>query len=122
MDRIDMEWIDKLFSCMEQFFGNRWTKRYDQFYPISLAKTLWQSALHGYSHEDIRRALVLLKQVAKNPAKSAPLHLEFYQYVDAGRRAAAEIEKKTTRGDPEIARKAIDDIKKRLNTECTINN
>ncbi len=117
MDRPPMEWIDKLFDCMSQFYGKRWDSMFDRFMPVDLAKTLWQSALVGCTYDEIKRALVLLKRASQDPATKPPIHLEFYRYAKGtGTPTYRSKEDMLPRGNPEVARKALDDIRARLHT------
>lgn len=115
MEKPSMESIEKLFNCMEEFYQERWTKTYDRWFPIHLAKTVWQSGLQGLNHEEIRGVLVLLKQAAKDPMAKPPNHLEFYNFAKGT--AKVYINTRTeedTRGDPEVARRAIAEIRAKL--------
>jgi hypothetical protein len=113
MEKPKMEWIDNIFNCLEIFYGKRWSKQFDQFMPIDLAKTVWQSALCGCTYDEIRNVLVLLKQAAKSASSEPPHYLEFYRYTK-GAKPPMPIETLAFRGDPEIARAAIADIRSRL--------
>lgn len=115
VERPPMEWVEKLFDCMSQFYGKRWEKRFDKFMPKDLAKTLWQSALVGCTYDEIKRALVLLKRSSQDPATEPPLHMEFYRYAKGtGKPAYRSAEDIHPKGDPEVARKALDDIRAKL--------
>jgi hypothetical protein len=114
MEKPEMEWIDKLFNCMSEFYGTRWTKQFDRWMPESLLKTVWQSALQGCNYDEIRGALVLLKQAAKSPASIPPHHLEFYRFAKGTSHPVIINEPKQTNCNPEIARLALDEIKSKL--------
>lgn len=114
MDKPDMETIDKLFNCMREFYGERWTKQFDRWMPEALLKTVWQSALQGCTYDEIRGALVLLKQSAKNPASVPPHHLEFFRFAKGTSHPVIINQPKTPVCNPEIARRAIDEIKSKL--------
>lgn len=114
-EKTPMEWIDKLFDCMSQFYGNRWDSRYDKFMPISLAKTLWQSGLTGLTYDEIKHGLVLLNRAAQDPKSIPPIHLEFYRYAKGIAKPLYRTnEEILPRGNPEVAKKALDDIRSRL--------
>lgn len=114
MDKPEMEWIDKLFNCMREFYGERWTKQFDRWMPEELLKTLWQSALQGCTYDEIRGALVLLRQAAKNPSALPPHHLEFYRFAKGSSHPVIINQPKSANCNPEVARRAIDEIKSKL--------
>lgn len=115
MEKPDMEWIDKLFLCMTDFYAERWSRQFDRWLPESLLKTQWQSALQGLTHEEIRGVLVLLRQAAKNPTAMPPNHVEFYNFAKGTARPyIADKKVHANRGNSEIARRALDEINAKL--------
>lgn len=116
MEKPDMEWIDKLFNCMAEFYGTRWTKQFGKSLPEDLLKTVWQSALTGCSYDEIRGALVLLKQSAKSPMSLPPHHMEFFRFAKSKSHPVIINTPKLPKCDPAVARKAIDDIKSKLHS------
>lgn len=68
-----MEWVEKLFNCMEMFYGERWKSKSD------LAKTVWQSALQGLSYDEIRNALVIYKRESRNKRYQPPDVFQFFK-------------------------------------------
>ncbi len=116
MEKPPMEWIDKLFNCMSEFYGERWTKNFTKPEYESLAKTMWQSALQGLTYEEIKNTLVLLKRAAQHHSAMPPLHMEFFLY--AKNKKAIHINYETNdgrRSSPETARRALDEIRGKLN-------
>lgn len=79
METQSTETIDRLFACLEKFYGERWKKFIGQ--KEVLYKTLWQSALISCTHDEIKAALVYLSSLSKNPYSLPPNHLEFHRYV-----------------------------------------
>jgi hypothetical protein len=114
MEKPEMETIDKLFNCMTEFYGSRWTSQMDRWMPENLYKTVWQSALQGLDHDEIRGVLVLLKQAARNPASQPPNHLEFYNFAKGTARPYISHTKVSKGGDPAVARRALDEINAKL--------
>jgi hypothetical protein len=115
MDKTAMESIDKLFNCMKEFYGDRWSSQFDRWLPEPVLKTQWQSALHGLNYDEIRGVLVLLRQAAKNPTAMPPHHLEFYHFAKGTARPYINNSKfPDERGDPEVARRALDEINQKL--------
>ena len=110
MEKPPMEWIDKLFNCMETFYGERWTKRYQGI--ESLAKTVWQSALQGLTHEEIKRALVRFKREAEKLSSLPPGYMELFCYakgkIEPREFDIRRIDSKGCRS--ETARKSLADI------------
>lgn len=115
MDKPSMEWIDNLFTCMNEFYGERWSRQFDKGLPESLSKIQWQAALQGLTYDEIKCTLVLLKRAAINIRSLPPNCLEFFRYAKDTTKIhinyARDIGK---RGDPEIARRALDEIAAKL--------
>jgi len=110
-----MESIDKLFDCMTEFYGKRWSGMFDNFWPEKLAKIQWQSALQGLDYDEIRGVLVLLRQAAKNPTAQPPHYVEFYHFAKGSARPfIGTTQNATERGDPEVARRALAEINAKL--------
>ena len=114
MEKPPMEWIDNLFTCMGQFYGERWTKQFDRWMPEALIKTQWQSALQGLTYDEIKHTLVLLKRAAQANSATPPHFLEFYRYAKGAATPHIDYEANLRRGDPEIARRALDEINSKL--------
>ncbi len=114
MEKPPMEWIDKLFICMEQFYGTRWTKQFNKITPEDLFKTIWQTGLQGLTYEQIKRALVYLKRAAESNYSLPPHHLEFFRYAKGTEKPHIDYGANIGRGDPEIARRAMDEIRGKL--------
>lgn len=112
---MDINWIDKLFTCMEQFYGERWTKQFQKkTHAESFTKTQWKSALTGLSYEEIKQALVFYKWEAKNkPHLHAPHQLEFF-HTAKRKNYTYEVPLVENRGSPEVAKAALLDIKNKI--------
>jgi hypothetical protein len=117
MEKPPMEWVDKLFNCMREFYGSRWTDRLGKT-PEGLVKTVWQSALQGLTYDEIRGALVLLKQAAKSGTSIPPHQMEFF-HIAKGRKTADIYNKpripETEPSNPDVARKHLAEIRNKLN-------
>jgi hypothetical protein len=108
-----MEWVDKLFNCMELFYGTRWLSQFREKTPIQFYKQMWQSALTGLTYDEIRNTLVLLKRTAQNPASSPPNQLDFFFFARGIKKPyVKERDRTTVEGscNPEITRRALDEI------------
>lgn len=117
MEKLPMESIDKLFNCLSTWYGQRWSKQFDRWMPLDFAKTLWQSALQGCSHDEVRSTLVLLKQAAKSPFAIPPDYMEFYRYAKGQSRPFLDEvarSKISGRGDREVAKRALDEINAKI--------
>jgi hypothetical protein len=114
MEKPPMDWIDKLFDCMHQFYGKRWDKQFDRFMPIALLKTIWQSSLQGCTYDEIRHTLLLQKRASINPWGIPPNHLEFYRL--AKRETCDNIlsNNKPNPNNPIVAKAALDEIRANL--------
>lgn len=119
MDKPPMEWIDKLFNCMNEFYGERWTKAFTKKDYESLGKTVWQSALQGLSYEEIRNTLVYLKRHSNGAYSTPPNHLEFFRIAKS---ASIPLPKRPDekRCDPEVARRALDEIRAKLDGNSSL--
>jgi hypothetical protein len=108
-----MEWVDKLFNCMELFYGKRWLSQFREKTPIRFYKQMWQSALTGLNYDEIRNTLVLLKRIAQNPASLPPNQLDFFFYARGIKKPYVKARDCTiieARCDPDITRRALDEI------------
>lgn len=114
MEKIPMEWVDKIFNCLNQFYGAKWVIQFDKFYPESLAKTAWQAALQGATYDEIRYALVLLKQNSTLKESTIPNYLEFYRYAKRLSYPKLQDKIEPIKGDPEIAKRSLDEIRSKL--------
>jgi hypothetical protein len=113
MEKPDMDVIDKLFNCLHEFYGNRWTSQFrDGTEPLH--KTMWQSALYGCTYEQIRGVLVYLKRAAQNPNAKPPHQLEFYRYISANKTPDIDYKEPPKSSSKEAARKALDEINSKL--------
>lgn len=111
MEKLPMEWVDKLFMCMNSFYGARWS---DQFKDNeNLVKALWQSGLTGLSYDEIKETLLYYKWIAaKFPSEKPPHQMEFFR---SARSTKSFIEpKKSEKGDPAVAREYLQGIKQKL--------
>lgn len=116
MEAVPIEWIDKLFSCMSEFYGERWERLFNKPHLESMYKTIWKNGLYGLNYEQIKHALVLCKKVSVNPSSLPPHVTEFYQWA---RRVELPpmtyINKKDDyKCDPAIQSQAMSEIRQKL--------
>lgn len=114
MQRVEREWVDKLFACMDEFYGDRWRCQFIRGLPIEIVKTIWQSALTGLTYEEIRSALVLLKRHASIATSLPPHQLEFFRYAKKSQKPYVPKGAEKNRGNPDIAKQALNDINEKL--------
>jgi hypothetical protein len=79
MEAIPPEWIDKLFNCMELFYGNRWTSKFKVPHSLEFDKAIWRSGLTGLTYDQIKNALVIYKRSAKVTHSFPPHVMEFFR-------------------------------------------
>jgi hypothetical protein len=115
IEPIPIEWIDKVFNCMNEFYGERWSNRYPKESLIDLAKVQWHSALFGLDYDQIKKGLLLCRRHSKDPRVQPPHQLEFFRY--AKQDALPDIDYHPDagkRGDPEIAKDHLTQIRSKL--------
>ena len=116
MTPIPMEWIDKLFTCMAQFYGERWTKPLEKAHMMDFHKTIWQSGLSGLNYEQIKAQLIRYKRHAQDTNAIPPVVMDFYhcakEHIDPRNNANPDVRKV---GHSEISRHHMDEIRNKLN-------
>lgn len=120
-----MEWVDNLFICMEQFYGDRWSHPLKNPLTESFYKTIWQSGLMGLTYDEIKKALLLCKRSALNPSISPPHVMEFFRYAKQESQPFIDYHPRANekkQADKEIAMKHLADIRKKINTGSLTNN
>ena len=113
---IPMEWVEKLFNCMSQFYGDRWDKYFVKPDVKEMAKIVWKNGLSGLTYDQIKFALLLCKRAALNKSEKAPHVIEFFHYAKGVNQPFINYHPKVNekKCDPEIARKNLYEIKKKL--------
>lgn len=115
MEKIPKEWVDKLFNCMAEFYGERWTRYFGKPHLESFYKAIWQSGLVGLSYEQIKHALVLCKRSALHPSIKPPHVMEFFRFAKGYEMPLIEYERKgEPTADPIVQRQAMDEIRQKL--------
>jgi len=123
MEKPPLEWIDKLFNCMTEFFGTRWSKQFSRGLPEDLFKTVWQSALTGLTYDEIRSALVILKRRAQYDGIQPPNHVQFFKYAkNQAKTKVSDIKRNHgKRYNHEVSARAISQIRAELNGKLALN-
>ncbi len=113
METIPIEWIEKIFTIMEDWFNTKWT---DMFAPPgrkSVAMTIWQNGLIGLTQEEIRKGLKLVKLMANND-QWPPTVIEFYHYCKGIRKPHMPVKNDPFPLNKDLARSSIANMKKTL--------
>lgn len=118
MEKIPMEWIEKLFNCMELFYGDRWTSQFKDEHAIEFAKVEWQSALYSLPYEIIKSTLIYCKSHAKDSYYKPPTRLEFYKWASK-KNTPYCIDKihEKTKSSNDVAIAALKEIREKLNNK-----
>ena len=120
MEAIPQEWVDKIFTALAEWYGDRWTKHLVKPHAESYLKTIWRNGLTGLTYDEIKQGLILCKRHAQNAGTIPPHILEFFRYargisqpyINYHPKAAAD----AAQGDPKIASEYLDEIKRKLRT------
>lgn len=121
MEAIPSEWIDKLFSCMTDFYGDRWTRYFKKPHMETFYKAMWKSGLHGLTYEEIKYALLLCKKASNDLNNFPPYVTEFYRMAK-GRAFPyiSENKEKAEPYNPEIAHQSLSEIRRKLGKIDTV--
>ena len=74
-----MEWVEKIFNCMELFYGDRWSKLYQEPGKKEFYVMIWHSGLTGLTYEQIKSALILCKKDSSIRGRAPPHAMEFFR-------------------------------------------
>lgn len=80
MDVMPEESIDKIFDCLESWYGERFKRLIKTSYDKSLLKTMWFNGLNGLTEQQLRAGLLTCKRLAKQPDSKPPGLVLFYHY------------------------------------------
>lgn len=117
MKEIPTEWIDKLFNCMEQFYGDRWKCQFNKrTSPENMYKAQWKSGMIGLSYDEIKNALLLCKRSAETSSSFPPHVVEFYMIAKGRKEPYINYHPQANKKQPneEIQKKYMDEIRKKL--------
>ncbi len=114
---IPMDWVDKIYLCMHQFYGDKWVDNFGKS-KESFYKTIWQSALTGLTYDQIRKALVYYKWESSQCGFSIPpTPMEFFRLAKQSNHTFITPSPKVEEGkaaNPEVAKAALAEIRQRL--------
>jgi hypothetical protein len=111
MEAISQELIDKLFICMELFYGDRWTKYHSKKHSEAMAKTVWINGLYGLNYEQIKHALLICKRHSQSLTVNPPHLMEFFRYAKGESIPYINHPNTYEKGNLEIAKKHLEEIK-----------
>jgi hypothetical protein len=115
IEPIPQDWVDKLFNCMSEFYGERWTASFNKPHMESFYKTMWRNGLTGLTYDQIKYQLQRCKRHAMNPTVQPPIVTEFYKFARGDREPHIDYHPKAgQRGDPNVARAHLDSIRARM--------
>lgn len=113
-------WIDRLFERLELIYKDRWIKIYSKPSDQPMFKTWWKTALSGLSANEIKTALTLCECFSYG---SPPTPIEFFHYSKRLRHppVVKQEDINRTRGNPDVARKYLDEIKSKVHNKSCLN-
>lgn len=79
MEPIPDEWIDRLFGCMQEFYGQRWKRTFKDANHEAMHKIIWKNGLHGLSYEAIRKTLYHYRAQSCNKNSLPPIVTDFFR-------------------------------------------
>ena len=109
--KLPPEWIDRIFERLQCIYKEKWTSMFGSPEKERLAKIMWSSGLTGLSAEEIKKALAACECF---PHYHPPVWTDFYHYAKGFKTPPRRKEELTPMGDPEIAKKYLQSIKKGL--------
>ncbi len=116
MNEIPMEWVDKLFNCMAEFYGERWTRYFDKPHLESFYKTMWKNGLVGLDYNQIKNALVLCKRSALDARNKPPHVMEFFRIAKGFEQPPIDYHPNANKPtcNPEVQKQAMEEIRQKL--------
>ena len=80
MEAMSVEWVEKIFTILESWFGDKWTDGFSPPGRKSIAMTIWQNGLGGLTYDEVRLGLKKCKQLAQSN-QLPPSNVEFWHYA-----------------------------------------
>lgn len=111
MEKIPMEWVDRIFELMMEFFQDRWEnqfKNYDN--QINAYKAQWRNGLIGLSKDEIKVGLKISKRMAIQDQKP-PHVLDFYYYSKGTKQPPPPFNKDLLAINSKLAKNALEQLK-----------
>jgi hypothetical protein len=80
MEAMTLDWVEKIFGILEDWFGDKWTEVFSPPGRKSIAIIIWQNGLAGLTYDEVRNALRKCKELAKYN-QIPPTNIEFWHYA-----------------------------------------
>ena len=120
MEAIPEVWMDKLFACMAEWYGERWLGGLTRGPKFDLERTIWRSALYGLGYHEIKGALMLCRRHAQQLGAIPPHPVEFYHYAKGVTQPYIDFHPKANiKTNPAIVKQYLSEIRQKLGKECS---
>ena len=80
MSDLPKNWVDKIFDCLSQFYGDRWNNQFHIPDQIDLYKIMWKNGLDGLSYDQLRHGLAVSKKYSSYSYSKPPNVVKFYHF------------------------------------------
>lgn len=110
-NKISSIWINRIFERMNVIYGDKWIAHIGKPDRERILKSIWTVALTGCKAHEIKKALTMCEAFSHS---GIPTHIEFYHYAKGIREPVHVRPPIEAKGDPEIAKKYLDQIKNKL--------
>lgn len=112
MEKVTVEWVDKVFDYMAQFFGDEWNNLFSDTRRLDMAKQVWQNGLAGLYKDEVKKGLAICRVMARN--KTLPPNImDFYLYSKGIKMPPPKEETPTIRNSV-VAKASIDSMRRQL--------
>ena len=111
MEKPPLEWIDKIFVLMSEYFGDKWIDRVTG--RLDIHKLMWQTGLTGLNRDEIKSGLFVSRNLARNN-QLPPNVIEFYHYAKGIRKPPKPVPKNEYPINMSLAENSIKEIKQIL--------
>lgn len=111
IEAIPMEWVDKVFALLDEYFGQSWSYLIkDKEHQMKLQ---WQHGLMGLNREEIKSGLFVARNMARNK-QLPPNVIEFYHYSKGLRQPPRPLSRLSFQQNQDISVNSIKNIKEIL--------
>lgn len=113
MDKLNMDWTNRIFERLKIIFKEKWSERYERTPSMkALYLSQWSSGLSGLSAPEIKKAITILECFTP---PHVPSVIEFYHYAKGNIGAHRKKESRfQDASQPEVAHQYLSDIKNKL--------
>ncbi len=113
MDKVEMEWVEKIFDYMNNFFKEAWDKNFKTARDLDIAKQIWQTGLTGLNKEEIKKGLAIARGMATNKLPP-PNVIEFYHFCKGIRLPSKPKKEENFPRDSVLAKRSLDLMRNRV--------